>query len=151
MVEPYAKVTQVWAGGPNSLTDPEDMETLTFSRKELIEFGGGDKEKINFTLEYDVTKLAYSANISIALVFDKSIVVSQTDLKNVQGVGYSSYRMRGLPKYENKMKVGQHTLNIVIKLRPRYSIWHWIDNYKAFMELQSVAESRTSRLVVMVP
>lgn len=121
-MEPYAAIKNVWAGGPNSLTDPEDQDPLVFSKKELIEFGGADKEKINFDIEYDVTELNTAANISIRLVFDKTVTIGQTDLKSVQGVGYAAYRMKALPKYDKYKKLGPHTLDFIITLRKRFSL-----------------------------
>lgn len=149
-MEPYAQVTQVWAGGPNSLTDPDDQPVITLSKKKLVEFGGADLEKVNFTLQYDVTELKYAANASIALIFDESSLVSQTDLKGVQGVAIARFRMPFLPKHDNKKKIGTHKLTIVTKLRPRWTIWHMIDSVRSFMELRSVATSSTSRTVVLV-
>lgn len=149
MVAPYAKATQVWTGGPNSLTEPEDMSKITLDLTKLTVYGGETLGKLNFTVEYDITELNYMANISIALIFDKNILVSQTDLKNAQGTAIASFRMPFLPKYANQKRPGTHTLDIVIKLRPRWTIWHMIDNVKDFMELKSIGESKTTRIVVL--
>jgi hypothetical protein len=120
-MDPYARVSQVWNGGPNSLTDPEDMEVMTFSKQAITECGGPEREKINFTVEYNVEELESPGNISIALVFDKTTTIGQTDLKSVQGQGVASFRMAGLPKYDNLKKLGAHQLDIVLTLRKRWS------------------------------
>lgn len=144
-----AEVTKVWTGDFNT---PEDCDVIELSLKELIEFGGADKEKLNFEITYDVTELNYAANISMAFIFDKNIVVYQTDLKSVQGSATATFRIpRFLPKYSSQKKVGNHILDIVVKVRPRYSVWRILDNYKDLTELKGVAESSTSRIVTIRP
>jgi hypothetical protein len=149
MVKPYAEVKQVWNGGPNSLHEPQDMQTITLSRKEMSEFGGGDKEKLNFSLEYDVTELNYAANLSIAIFYDRSAATYQTNLKSVQGAAKATFRIPFLPKYGNMLQPGNHIVTIAVKLRPRWTVWHMIDNYKDFSELSAVSESWTMRRVVI--
>lgn len=149
MSDSYAVVTNTWVGGPTSLENPENQDTIILSKKELIEFGGVDKGKLNFEVQYDVTDLNYAANMSITIVFDKSIVVYQTDLKGVQGSATQAYRVDFLPKYDNKKKVGNHTLEIILNLRPNYTIWHMIDNVKDYLNLRSVATSIATRMVVI--
>lgn len=145
----YAVVGETWVGGPTSLENPENQNPIVLSKKELIEFGGSDKEKLNFTVQYDVTELEYAANLSITLVFDKSIIVGQTDLKSVQGEANVAFRMPFLPKYDNHKRIGKHTLEIILKIRPRYTVWHMIDNLKDYLELRKVAESITTRTVIL--
>lgn len=149
MTDIYAVVGETWVGGPTSLENPENQDPIILSKKELIEFGGADKEKLNFTVQYDVTKIKYAANLSITLVFDKSVVVGQTDLKGVQGSATMAFRMPFLPKYDNQKKVGRHNLEIILKIRPRYTIWHMIQNFKDYLELRSVADSIAARTVIL--
>jgi len=141
-------VSNVWVGDINSLNDPQDMKTIEISKKEVEKFGTGE-DKVNVGIEYDVTDINYAANISLAIVFDKTIMVYQTNLPSVQGKAIMYLRLPYLPKYANKKKVGVHALDIVVKLRPRWSVWHLIDNYKDFTELQSVAEVTENRTVII--
>jgi hypothetical protein len=149
MSEIYAIVGDTWVGGPTSLDNPENQDPITLSKKEIIEFGGVEKEKLNFTIQYDVTDMKYAANLSITLVFDKSIIVGQTDLKSVQGSANMAFRMPFLPKYDNQKKIGKHNLEIILKIRPRYTIWHLINNLKDYLELRKVADSVATRTVIL--
>jgi|WetSurMetagenome_2_1015567.scaffolds.fasta_scaffold711561_1 hypothetical protein len=149
MVSPYAIAKKTWIGGSSSLLDPKDQNPIVLSKKQLIEFGGADLEKLNFCVEYDVTELKYRANLSIALIFDKNTIVSQTDLKGVQGTAITYFRQRFLPQYDSMKTLGTHTLSISLKLRPQWTIWHLIKNYQDWKELQSVAESTISRQIVL--
>lgn len=145
----FAEVSKTWTGGPSSLTNPENMTVITLSKKELIEFGGADKEKLNVEIEYNVEDLAYAANLSVTAVFDKSVVVFQTDLKSVQGTGKIALRFPFLPKYDNQKKIGAHRLEIILKLRPRYTPWRMIDNIKDYLNLRTVATSVAMRTVIL--
>ena len=148
-MQPYAKVTQVWVGGSNSLLDPQDMPVITLSKKLLQQFGGADLEKLNIGIEYDVTDLNYAANISLAIIFDKTYIVYQTDLRSVQGQAKTYLRLPFLPKYDNQKKIGSHTLDVIVKLRPRWTIWHMVNSYQDFSNLSSVAESTSSHIVTL--
>lgn len=145
----YAKVIQTWTGGPSSLTNPENQEVITLSKKALLETGGLDLEKLNYTVEYDVTDLKYRANLSMALIFDGMEMVSQTDLKGVQGKSYATFRQRFLPQYDNMKSVGTHHLQITLKLRPQWSVLHLYKNYYDWKELKCISESTVTRLVVL--
>jgi len=149
MTAPYAEVKEAWTGGPDSLENPENQDPIVLSKKQLIEFGGADYEKLNFTVRYDVTDLNYKANMSIALIFDKSIMVSQTDLKGIQGEGFATYRLPFLPKYDNQKRIGKHQLDIVLKIRPYTTIWHMIDSIKSFLELRGITESVDTRSIIL--
>ncbi|MDD5348260.1 MAG: hypothetical protein PHT59_06585 [Candidatus Omnitrophica bacterium] len=136
------EIPEVWQG---DLTAPEDQDTIQLSQKEMAQ--NPDVEKVNFTVKYDVTDLNYAANASIAIVFDKKTVVYQTNLKGVQGEASASFRLPFLPKYANQKKRGKHLLDIVVKIRPQWSVWHFADNYQDFQKLVAVAEGSTSRYV----
>jgi hypothetical protein len=145
----YAFVDRAWTGGPDSMENPDDQDPIVLSKKQLIEFGGADLEKLNFDVRYDVTSLNYRANLSIALIFDKSTLVSQTDLKGVQGEARATFRMPFLPKYDSKKKLGTHQLDIVLKIRPFFTVWHMLDSVRSFLELRSVTESTFTRTVIL--
>ncbi|MCK9579343.1 MAG: hypothetical protein M0Q92_02690 [Methanoregula sp.] len=165
------RISEVWmrsltGSAFNSMTDPhEDEPVIEISTAEIEQFGAAGKDKINYLVEADLSKLPFKAGLLTSVAWDPvkypgKRLLYQADLASVQQVKWRN-RCYYLPRYKYMRRPddpktryideGEHELEIMVQLTNITTNWqHDGETYTAFTEHPRIGDMVTRKIKVIV-